>query len=271
MQVSQSPVATAVASTMPPADVELPPVRVSQPEPELSVLSDEMAAGLTDAGHRFETSHRARKDAIEDVLRALGDAPPYGVWMAARAAIVAGYVQLKPNSTTDARDKFWSRFMRAVVDYCAEDGVEFTVPQKPAAQTPAAATMRKARENPYKGKSADAIEVERKAIGEKIAAGDVSSETATAYRHAVNAEISARKDAERAAKKAADDVLKSRRDKIVEALKPLSGEGLAVLEAVFHTMSADDKVSASGRAVLQSFIEQFSPKASEPAKGKRAK
>jgi len=296
---SVTPIAAAVSATL-PQDVEMPPLRVSAPEPETCTIKPEMAESLTAAGAAFDGAHEARKRALEDVLRLLGDAPPYAVWMAARAYIVAGYLRRKPNATEDARNKFWERFCKAMADYCAEDAIEFVMPSKPKSESPEAAKKRAQRAaSPTKGietiedaRTAQALfgalanpntAREDVALAVESAAGKIDPETAeriktmsrteaaNAYANAVRAEARLAKAAEKEKAKTAEALLKPRRDALQKIVKDAKPDALAIIEAAADL--ANESTSPEARAAAWAILTAVAPKAgkAKPAdKTKRA-
>lgn len=212
-----------------------------------------------DVGTVFALADGATVAVSDFYVSLIGNNPTFASWEASRLAWREGYAVQRPDVKAESINRAWSRF-----------AADLPV-NKPKADNAKAQKVAAARVDPFKGKPVEEIKAAREAAGAKIAAGDVSKETAKEYRQAVDAEISARKAAEKSAEKAKADATKDRREKITEAMKALSGEGLAVLEAVFQTMSSDDKVAQSGIAILQSFIEEFTPKADKPAKASKTK
>lgn len=212
-----------------------------------------------DVGTVFALADGATVAVSDFYVSLIGNNPTFAAWESARLAWREGYAVQRPDVKAESINRAWSRF--------ASD-LPVT---KPKADNAKAQKVAAARVDPFKGKPVEEIKAAREALGAKIAAGDVSKETAKEYRQAVDAEISARKAAEKSAEKARADATKERREKITETMKALSGEGLALIEAVLDLMSGDSARMHQGLSVLEASEPFKVLKADKPAKASKAK
>lgn len=203
-------------------------------EPAAPLFTPEAINAMSNAGEKFCRADTDRAFALHEFMRAVGDAPTYDGWMAARAAYVTGYLRTKPQANEDAQAKSWSRFVQSLRDYANEGGFDFKVPEKPKAETPAAEAMRKSRANAYAEMSTEDRAAAIKDLTATVAKAP-TKDAADALAKALAAQAKADKEAAKAKEKAEGEATKKRRDAVRDYIK---GCPTAVLQMFEYLMDA---------------------------------
>jgi hypothetical protein len=206
----------------------------------------------SDAGSVYALADGATDTVLKFYDGLMGAKPTFTVWEAARLSWRAGFASQREGVKANTIDKAWSRFATGLTA------------EKPKADNANAARVSSARVDPFKGKPVEEIKAAREAAGAKIAAGDVSKETAKEYRQAVDAEINARKEEEKAAEKKKTEALKPRRDAIRELASKADDDTLSLIEAAVEIRSAD----AATRARAWARLTEAAGEIAKPTKGK---
>ena len=229
----------------------------------VQTLTADNLAVIQKSGRDFCKADTDRAFALHNFMRVIGDAPTYDAWMTARAALVAGYRETKPNANDDAANTWFSRYVGALRAYVNEQGYSMSFPEKPKATTPEAEKKAAQRANPFDGKTRDDIQATIATLtGSDMDTAKAKVKALEALDKLNKAEVKAREQAEA-------DKLKPRREVVQAVVKKAPAHVLALMEAIID-MTADN-ASDESKIRAWAILEAIAPKVKQaPAKIKRA-
>lgn len=222
-------------------------------------LTPEAITKLSESVSKFCKLDSDRSFALHQFLQVLGDEPSYENWETARIAAIKGYLTTKPHANVDAQNKFWSRYVQQLKNYVNENDFDFTIPEKPKAETKAAETQRKKRANTYKDMPREKLE---ETIGElqKTIIATPTPEAADNLKKAVEA-LHTADAAMRRAKNTAQNADKNKRaDAIKTYLKGAGLDVVALFEVLMHAtseISSSDVQERNWRLILGVALERL--------------